>query len=304
MNISQLEYFVTTVQYGSFSMAAKELFVTPQAVSKSVGDLERELRVHLCEKSGRSVKPTEFGRMFAARASEALSCLLDLETLARHQERIEADEGRVSLAVACSPCRGNVIRAHDFNAFAKAHPRIELSTTYHSSGACLGALEEGVVDAAVIVGRTGKPGLSCVKLLAFPLHVAVAENHPLAAATSIRIADLEGTSLAAPEDLRYCRSFIADHLRARKVEPSFASLEPFVDRNRDFLENERGALFVAPDPALEALYPSAVVRPLHAEDQMTVPLCLAYADAVENPVLPHLERYLLATAARIRRDLR
>ena len=84
MNISQLEYFVTTVQYGSFTMAAKELFVTPQAVSKSVGDLERELHVQLCEKSGRCVKPTEFGRMFAARASEALSCLVDLETLAKH----------------------------------------------------------------------------------------------------------------------------------------------------------------------------------------------------------------------------
>lgn len=304
MNISQLEYFVTTVQHGSFSMAAKELFVTPQAVSKSVGDLERELHVHLCEKSGRSVKPTAFGRMFAARASEALSCLVDLETLARHQERAEADEGRISLAVACSPCRGNVIHSHSFDAFAKAHPRIELSATYHSSGACLCALEEGVVDAAVIVGRTGKPGLSCVKLLAFPLHVAVSTNHPLASKETVRISDLEGTPLAAPEDLRYCRSFIADHLRARRVEPRFVPLEPFVDRNRAFLENEHGALFVAPDPAIGTLYPSTAVRPLDAEDQMTVPLCLAYADAAENPVLPHLERYLLTTAARIRRELR
>lgn len=303
MNISQLEYFVTTVQHGSFSMAAKELFVTPQAVSKSVGDLERELRVNLCEKSGRSVKPTEFGRMFAARASEALSCLLDLETLARHQERVEADEGRISLALACSPCRGNVIRARNLDLFAKAHPRIELSTTYHSSGACLGALEEGVVDAAVIVGRVSKPGLSCVRLLAFPLHVAVSASHPLAATASVRIADLEGTPLAAPEDLRYCRNFVSDHLRARKVEPRFVALEPFVDRNREFLESG-GALFVTPDPALAALYPSAVVRPLHAEDQMTIPLCLAYRDPAENPVLPHLERYLLSTAARIRRDLR
>ncbi|MCB7038343.1 LysR family transcriptional regulator [Eggerthella sinensis] len=304
MNISQLEYFVTTVQYGSFTMAAKELFVTPQAVSKSVGDLERELHVQLCEKSGRCVKPTEFGRMFAARASEALSCLVDLETLAKHQERFESDEGRISLAVACSPCRGNVIHASDFDGFAKSNPRITLTTTYTSSGACLGAVEEGVVDAAVMVGRTSKPGISSVKLLAYPLHVAMAASHPLASNATIRVTDLEGVPLAAPEDLRYCRSVITDHLRARNVEPHYVSLEPFVDRHRAFLHGERGVVFMVPDPAIDVLYPSVVLRPVHQDDFMSIPLCLAYADGVENPVLPHVERYLLATAARIRRELR
>lgn len=59
MNLSQLEYFVATVQYGSFAQAGKALFVTPQAVSRAVNDLEKELEVKLLEKDGKSVAPEQ-----------------------------------------------------------------------------------------------------------------------------------------------------------------------------------------------------------------------------------------------------
>mgnify|MGYP003375116275 CR=1 FL=1 len=43
MNISQLEYLVSAIHLGSYSRAAKEQFVTPQAVSKAIRTLESEL---------------------------------------------------------------------------------------------------------------------------------------------------------------------------------------------------------------------------------------------------------------------
>lgn len=304
MNISQLEYFVTTVQCGSFSTAAKELFVTPQAVSKAVGDLERELHVQLCEKSGRSVKPTSFGRLFSARAAEALSCLLDLEALAKDHALSQEQEGAMTLAVACSPCRGNVVRRNDFDTFEKTCSRIRLTTTFHSSGACLAALEEGAVDAAIIVGRVFRQDLSCVRLLSFPLRLAVSKDHPLASRPSVRLDELDGVPLAAPEDVRFCRGIITEHFRAKRIEPQFVELAPFVSEHRAFLEDQSGAMLVAEDPALDELYPSAVVLPIAADDLMPLPLCLAYASEQANPVLPYVERYLLSMASRIRRGRR
>lgn len=303
VNISQLEYFVTTVQCGSFSMAAKELFVTPQAVSKAVGDLERELRVHLCEKSGRSVKPTKFGRMFSLRASEALSCLADLETLAKTQALTQAQEGSVTLAVACSPFRGNVLHPKDFDAFAKAHPRINLETIFLSSGSCLAALEEGIVDAAVIMGRTTRPDLTCVRMLSSPLHLAVLPSHPLANQELVSAEDLHETVVASAEDIRYCQGVIAGHLHAKGSEPHFENLPPFMEDHRAFLERG-GALFVVADPALGNLYPEARILPVSTEDIMPIPLCLAYASETSNKALLPVEHYLLNLAARLRREKR
>ena len=304
MNISQLEYFVTTVQCGSFSTAAKELFVTPQAVSKAVGELERELHVQLCEKSGRSVQPTPFGRIFSARAAEALSCLVDLDTLARSHATAEDREGSVSLAIACSPCRGNVIRADDFDSFEKTCPRIKLSTAFLPSGACLAALEEGAVDAAIVLGRVSKPGITCIRLLLFPLHLAVSRTHPLASRAIVHLDDLDGLPLAVPEDLRFCKSLIADHLKGKGVEPLYVGLPPFASDHRAFLEERRGAMLVADDPFLDELYPAAAVLPVAPEDMMPIPLCFAYASERVNPALPSVERYLLSMASRIRRGRR
>lgn len=301
VNISQLEYFVTTVQCGSFTLAAKELFVTPQAVSKSVGDLERELHVQLCEKTGRSVKATPFGHMFSARASEILSCLLDLESLAKTQALSQTQEGAVSLAVTCSPCRGNALHAQDFEAFEKTYPHIKLNTTFTTSGSCLVAMEEGVVDAAVIIGRTTRPNITCTKLYALPLCVAVANNNPLASKGILSASDLQGVPLATPEDLRYCHSIITTHLQAKGVTPRYVALEPFIKCHQEFLDNEQGALFVIADPSLKTLYPSATLLPVAPEDFMSIPLCLAYKSTNDNKSLPHIERYLLGLAARIRR---
>src|SRR5882762_3944114 len=45
--------FVKTVSAGSFAAAARELSITPVAVSKNVGRLERELGVRLLQRSTR-----------------------------------------------------------------------------------------------------------------------------------------------------------------------------------------------------------------------------------------------------------
>lgn len=282
-------------------MAAKELFVTPQAVSKAVGDLERELHVGLCEKTGRSVKPTAFGRMFSVRASEALSCLLDLETLAKTQTASVVQDGELSLAIACSPCRGNAFSPHDLEPFHGLYPRITLNCTYQASGSSLAAVEDGLVDAAIIVGRTSKPNLTCIKIRSFALHVALSKNHPLANKPSIRLNDLRDVLLAAPDDIRYSAHIITSHLASLGIDPRFTELAPFVEQHRAFMEKEDGAVFVAADPYLETLYPASIVRPIEPEDLMALPLCLVYATDNNNAALPLLEQHLVSMATRIRR---
>lgn len=64
MNIGQIRYFVAAFEEGSFSAAARKQFVTVQAVSKAVSDLEGELGKSLFIRGNRSARPTEFGTAF------------------------------------------------------------------------------------------------------------------------------------------------------------------------------------------------------------------------------------------------
>ena len=64
LNIKQIRYFAAVVEHGSLSAAAKGQYVTVQAVSKAIADLERELGQSLFVRESRGVHPTPFGKAF------------------------------------------------------------------------------------------------------------------------------------------------------------------------------------------------------------------------------------------------
>src|SRR5205823_8966888 len=79
--------FVRTVAAGSFAGAAKELGVTPVAVSKNVQRLERQLGVRLLQRSTRKLSLTQEGRAFYERCTGPLSELESAQAAVREKGR-------------------------------------------------------------------------------------------------------------------------------------------------------------------------------------------------------------------------
>ncbi|MFS7242950.1 LysR family transcriptional regulator [Serratia proteamaculans] len=71
--LMNLESFLRSAELGSFTLAARQLGVSPAAVSRNVAQLERNLGVKLFQRSTRQLTLTEVGRRF----------LLDTETHVR-----------------------------------------------------------------------------------------------------------------------------------------------------------------------------------------------------------------------------
>src|SRR6266404_3351142 len=76
---SEIEAFVRSVELGSFSAAARELKLTPSALSKLVTRLERGLKVRLLSRSTRRVAPTPEGELFLKRCRRILAEMEDAE---------------------------------------------------------------------------------------------------------------------------------------------------------------------------------------------------------------------------------
>nr|WP_276604157.1 LysR family transcriptional regulator [Nannocystis pusilla] len=73
--MAAVEHFVSSAEAGSFSAAARQLRVTPAAVSKSVARLEERLGVRLFQRTTRSLKLTEAGEQFLREAASGLHTL-------------------------------------------------------------------------------------------------------------------------------------------------------------------------------------------------------------------------------------
>jgi DNA-binding transcriptional LysR family regulator len=79
METSDLRAFVRVMDRGSFSSAAKDLGLTPSAVSKLVSRLEDRLGVRLLERSTRRLALTPEGEAFLARARRIVADIEEAE---------------------------------------------------------------------------------------------------------------------------------------------------------------------------------------------------------------------------------
>lgn len=96
MRIESLRYFLEIAQFGSFSLAARKLYISQQGLSKAAQALEKELGVDLFERSGKNVHLTEAGRAFAPLARRcvdahdaAKEAMLRFARTAEDAEKIE-----------------------------------------------------------------------------------------------------------------------------------------------------------------------------------------------------------------------
>ena len=98
MELKQLEAFVSVAEEGSFSAAAKRLFLTQPTVSTHIAALEKELKIRLFERTTKSLSLTEDGRhlfKLASRMLEIKGTMLEYSS--------EAEEDPVRLGAATIP---------------------------------------------------------------------------------------------------------------------------------------------------------------------------------------------------------
>ncbi|MBX2801247.1 MAG: LysR family transcriptional regulator [Myxococcales bacterium] len=143
--------FVLTAELSSFSAAARQLGVSPAAVSKAVARMESDLGVRLLERTSRQVLLTDEGRIWLEHARAALTAL---ET-GRQQLAAAVDRIAGPVRVSGSPVLGPEI-ARILGRVAAAHPELDVQCRFTDA---LESLTAGSTDIAVRVGALPDSGL-------------------------------------------------------------------------------------------------------------------------------------------------
>ncbi len=137
--------FVRAVETGGFSAAAREMGLTPSALSKLVTRLEDRLGARLLQRTTRRLQLTTEGEIFYARARPILAALGEAEA-----EVAEAGASpRGLLRLYCGSTFGTHQLAPAIPRFQALHPEVEIDITI--SDQPLGATQEGV-DLAIRIG--------------------------------------------------------------------------------------------------------------------------------------------------------
>lgn len=119
---SELAFFLLLADKGSFTAAARELNLTPPAVSKRLAQIEQRLGVRLLNRSTRRVSLTDEGELYLEHARRILADIEDMEASLGNRRAAPKGLLRVNATLGF----GRTTIAPIVSAFARQHPEVEV----------------------------------------------------------------------------------------------------------------------------------------------------------------------------------
>lgn len=147
MNFKQLEAFVQVAEGGSFSKAAKELFLTQPTISSHISSLERELNARLFVRNTKEVSLSEDGIKLYKYAKQMLDLQREIEVTFGMDE--EGESHAVTIAASTIPAQ--YLLPEVLTRFSERYPQEQIRIQETDSSKVV----MQIVDHRVDIGFTG-----------------------------------------------------------------------------------------------------------------------------------------------------
>ena len=150
-NLSLYYIFNCVSEAGNISKAAKQLYISQPAVSKSIQSLEENLGVLLFIRSSRGVKLTDEGKLLYEYTKSAFDTLKCGENNLRHVQ--ELGIGHLRIGASTTLCKYLLLPY--LNGFVKENPHIKITIDNQSSTHTMKLLENNALDLGLIAKPEG-----------------------------------------------------------------------------------------------------------------------------------------------------
>jgi LysR family hydrogen peroxide-inducible transcriptional activator len=214
MELVQLRTFLKIAEHGSFSRAAEEIGVSQPALSQQVARLEAELGRPVFDRSGRSVRLTEAGRLLRRRAEQLLA-------LADDTRRELVDDGRAGrVVVAAIPTIAPFLLPPVLRSYRRDHPGATVQVDEEVTEALLRRCQRGELDVGVLaLPADAPPGLAVEPLFEEELVLALPAGHPLAGHDAVPLDAVRGEPFVLLGEGHCLSDQIRSFCQQRAVQP-------------------------------------------------------------------------------------
>jgi DNA-binding transcriptional LysR family regulator len=195
MELRHFRYFVAVAGEENVSRAARKLHVSQPGLSRQIRDLEAEIGFQLFERSAKSLRLTESGKVFLVEARAVLQHADDAVKKARAVSG--GTNGEINVGYA--PSLTVRILPPALRAFQEQFPNVRVALHDLSTEEMLAQLGEKKLQVALTVRPAPKllRGLRFEELARYEMCVAVNPKHPLAKAKFVSLEQVAREPLIA-----------------------------------------------------------------------------------------------------------
>ena len=199
MDTKDIYCFIRCYEEKSINKAARQLFITPQGLSKIIQNLEDEFHTRLFDRTSKGIRPTESGDFFYQHCTDLLNKLEEVKTgMYRLQERGK----KIKIAFSCGVLQ--VLPFYQIEDYKIRHPEWSILWEEATNEEVKNKMQKGEIDLAFTIGRISNPNLVEEAIFSTKMYAVIYEGHRLFTNKKIEIADLESEPLITLNDKYQC----------------------------------------------------------------------------------------------------
>lgn len=271
MEFKHIEYFIETSRHTSMSKAAEALFISQQALSRCIANMEQELGCELFSRSVKGIRLTEDGKYFYNIFAPQVELFhKSLEEVAAH-----FDSKPIHLPFCCAPLIFRCLDTDILFDFQEKYPNITLEQLELPDADCDAYVEENPEHFGLLAIPENRHGerVAFTHVKTFPLYLFVHKDNPLAKQKKINFSQLKDEKFLMLDKKSYYRKLVNFYAHKYNFTPQMAFESSDASQLISLVNRGRGvALSLA--PLLEnAIYENIVMVPF---DDKTITWSIAF----------------------------
>jgi LysR family transcriptional regulator, benzoate and cis,cis-muconate-responsive activator of ben and cat genes len=201
MELRHLRYFVAVAEEENVTRASLKLHVSQPALSRQMRELEEEIGFLLLERTAKTVRLTEAGKVFLVEAR----AVLNQAEQAVAKARAVASMPGIEINVGYAPSLTIQILNQALRTFQDHFPQVRVALHELTTEEMLTQINSGKLQIALTVRPAAKVarGLEIAVLAHYETCVAVAPHHPLAELESVSLEQISREPLIAYSRIGY-----------------------------------------------------------------------------------------------------
>lgn len=271
MEFKHIEYFIETCRHQSMSKAAETLYISQQALSRCIANMESELGCKLFKRTVKGITLTEdgayFHRIFAPQVEQFHQSLADAITYFERKP--------IRLPFCCAPLIFRCLDPDLLFAFQEQFPNITLELLELSDTECDSYVEADPTHFGLLAIPENRHGerLAYTPVKTFPLYLFVHKDNPLAALKEVNFSLLREEPFLMLDKKSYYRKLVLHYAHKYQFEPQTAFESSDANQLISLINKGRGiALSLA--PMLDnSVYENVVMVPF---DDKTITWCISF----------------------------
>ena len=251
----QLRAFLTLARTGSFTVAARELFLSQSAVSHSMKSLEEDVGCRLFDRVGKKVLLTQAGEEFLHRVEKILA---DMEaTRAALSQMGKWGRGRLRLGASTSAC--NFILPPVLREFKVKFPQYLLNIEPADTPLAIDLLKKNRIDLALILEPDNEEQFDFHPLFTDELVFLLDPKHPWAQAGQVKREEIPCQNYILYSKNSFTFRLVADYFLQEKMVLNTIMEVGSMEATKEFVKLGLGVSVLAPWIAQKELADKSLV---------------------------------------------